>query len=283
MFWPTIIGILIVLAVADALGFLFWYSCSWPHSQVLGPVLNHGPSTKKQIALTFDDGPLPPYTEQVLDILKSRKIRATFFVCGKDVEQHPHIVHRIHSEGHAIGNHTWSHSYLYFMSRKKIAEEVDRTQEAIRRSTGLTPKLFRPPYGSRWLGLYPVLNQRGMNLVQWSLSAEDWKLGPDEIVRTVQSSLRPGAIILMHDGRQIPGGYLRRLRGNESELGNQGKRPEGSLGPEVGPSVSLKALPFIIDAAQAMGYEFVSLEDFTTSLKDTTEMALKSQNSRIPS
>ena len=105
-----LIGILIVLAIADALGFLFWYVCSWPRSQVLGPALVRGPAGSRKVALTFGDGPLPPYTQQILDILRSSNAKATFFVCGKDAERHPEILRRICAEGHTIGNHTWSQS-----------------------------------------------------------------------------------------------------------------------------------------------------------------------------
>jgi len=265
MFWPILIGILIVLAVADALGFLFWYACSWPRSQVLGPALVRGSVEKKQIALTFDDGPLPPYSDQILDILQSRKVQATFFVCGKDVEKHPQIVRRIHSDGHTIGNHTWSHPYLYFMSREKITEEIDRTQNAIHQATGYTPKLFRPPYGGRWFGLYPVLRDRGLHLVQWSVSGDDWKVGAVDIAATVRNGLRPGAVILLHDGRQKPGGYLQRFLRNDAHATDQRNQRPALPQPDADASETVKALPAIIDAAQAMGYEFVSVEDFCPS------------------
>jgi len=259
--WTIFWGILIVVAGADALGFLLWYACSWPRSQVLGPALVRGPAEGKQVALTFDDGPLPPYSGQVLDILQSRNVRATFFVCGKDVEQHPEIVRRIHSGGHTIGNHTWSHPYLYFMGRAKIAEEIDRTQSAVHQATGYTPRLFRPPYGARWFGLYPVLRERGMRLVQWSLSGDDWKLGARAIVTTVRAGLRPGAVILLHDGRQKPGGYLHRLLKAAAPSANRANQPLAPLQPDGDASQTVQALPEIIEAARAMGYEFVSIED----------------------
>jgi peptidoglycan-N-acetylglucosamine deacetylase len=257
MFLPILVGFLIVLAIADALGFLFWYACSWPRSQVLGPGLVRGPAGSKKIALTFDDGPLPPYSQQILDLLQSRKAKATFFVCGKDAEQHPEILRRICSEGHTIGNHTWSHPYLYFMTRAKCAEEIGRTQRVIQQTTGITPRFFRPPYGARWFGLYPVLRERGLHLVQWSASGDDWKLGAEAIVSSVCAGLRPGAVILLHDGRQKPGGYLQELlRRNVRSADNQNPEPDADA------SETVKALPAIIEAAQEMGYEFVSVEDF---------------------
>lgn len=261
MIWTVIWGILIVLAVADALGLVLWYACSWPRSQILGPALVRGAGDSKQIALTFDDGPMPPYTEQVLDILRERGVRATFFVCGRNVERHPKVVHRIHSDGHTIGNHTWSHPYLYFLSRNKIAEEIDRTQTTVQLAAGCTPRLFRPPYGGRWFGLYALLRERGMQLVQWSLSGDDWKLGANAITDTVRRGLRPGAVILLHDGRQKAGGYLQTLW-RKATRSPQTKEEQAPL-PETGLEAfeTVKALPGIIDAAKAKGYVFVSLED----------------------
>lgn len=262
MFWPIVNGILVALAVADALGFVLWYACSWPRSQILGPALFRGPSGSRKIALTFDDGPLPPYSQQILDILRSRNAKATFFVCGKDVEQHPEILRRICSEGHTIGNHTWSHPYLCFMNRTKCAEEIDRTQRVIQQATGSAPRFFRPPYGERWFGLYPVLRDRGLRLVQWSASGDDWKLAADDIISSVRAGLRPGAIVLLHDGRQKAGGYLQELV--RRVVGATDGRNQQSIprNLDADASETVKALPAIIEAAQQKGYEFVSVEDF---------------------
>lgn len=265
MLWTVLTVILIVAAAADALGFLLWYSCSWPRSQVLGPAIIRGPAAGKQIAITFDDGPSPPFTEQILDILRSRNISATFFVCGRAVELHPDTVRRIHAEGHAIGNHTWSHPYLYFMRATRMSEEIDRTQRAVHQVTGQTPELFRPPYGGRWFGLYPILRKRRIKLVQWSLSGNDWKLDADEIIKTVCAGIRPGAIILLHDGRQKPGGYLRALFGDGKGVTDASPGIAESRQPAAQASETVKALPAIIDAALQMGYEFVSVKEFIRS------------------
>lgn len=262
MFLPILVGFLIVLAIADALGFLFWYACSWPRSQVLGPGLVRGPGGSKRVALTFDDGPLPPYSQQILDILRSGNAKATFFVCGKDAERHPEILRRICAEGHTIGNHTWSHPYLYFMNRAKCAEEVGRTQTVIEQATGVTPRFFRPPYGARGFGLYPVLRERGLHLVQWSASGDDWKLGAKAIVSSVGAALRPGAIILLHDGRQKPGGYLQELLRRNFRAAHNQDQQRNPRQPEADASETVKALPEIIEAARKMGYEFVSVEEF---------------------
>lgn len=258
MSWPTIAFVLNLAGVADALAMALWYACSWPNSQLLGPALVRGPRTGRRIALTFDDGPLSPYTGQILDILDAHGVHATFFVCGKDVEQHPEIVRRIYAEGHTLGNHTWSHPYLYFLSRGKMAEEIDRAQEAIREATGHVPVLFRAPYGGRWFGLYPLLREREMKLIQWSVNGYDWKLGAEGITASVCAGLSPGAVILLHDGRQADGGYLQRiLRRNPPSI-NRGR-------PSAARSETVEALPAILDHARAAGFEFVSVEDFCSA------------------
>lgn len=258
MNWSNILGVLVVLAIADALGILFWYACSWPRSQVLGPALVRGPANGKRIALTFDDGPSSPYTEQILNILHDYGVRATFFLCGKDVQQHPEITRRIHTEGHSLGNHTWSHPYLYFMSRSDIAREIGQTQDAIQKATGHIPRLFRPPYGGRWFGLYPFLREREMRLVQWSVNGHDWEVNTDSIIASVCAGLSPGAVILLHDGWQAPGGYLhwRLTRGSPARA--QEKLSESH-------PATVQALPAIIDYARANGFEFVPIEDFSSA------------------
>src|SRR2546428_147413 len=102
MMWP-VVGLSV--AVGGALGAFLYYACTVPSSQILGPTLVRGPAEGRRIALTFDDGPLSPFTEQVLDILRERRVPATFFVCGKNVERFPEILRRIHEEGHGLGDH----------------------------------------------------------------------------------------------------------------------------------------------------------------------------------
>ncbi len=224
--------------VVAALGFLIWYACTLPSSQVLGPALVRGPAAGGRVALTFDDGPASPFTDQILDILRDRQVPATFFVCGINVERFPQIVCRIHAEGHTLGNHTYSHPFLYFRSRTKMADEIDRTQEAIQKITGHRPTLFRAPYGGRWFGLYPVLRERGMQVVQWSNAGYDWKNQAAAIVHATLKHLAPGSVILLHDGHKV--------------------RPPS----ETDRSNTVQALPAIIDGVLKAGFTFVSLRDF---------------------
>jgi peptidoglycan-N-acetylglucosamine deacetylase len=227
------------LAVAIAVGVaVFFYACSVPSSRIFKPVVSRGPRHERRLALTFDDGPVAPFTEQILNVLHEKNVAATFFVCGKNAERCPEILRRISKEGHTLGNHTYSHPFLFFKSRRKIAEEIDRAQAVIEKVAGARPTLFRPPYGIRWPGLMPVLAERGMKMVMWSATGYDWKYKADAIARATVAELKPGAVILLHDGREV--------------------RPAS----EVDRSSTVAALPAIIDQARAAGFTFVSLQDF---------------------
>jgi peptidoglycan-N-acetylglucosamine deacetylase len=228
----------IALAIGLVLGAWFWWACTVPNSTFFRPVLIRGPQEGKRICLTFDDGPAPPFTEKILDILRERKVPATFFVCGRNVERYPDLARRIVAEGHTVGNHTYSHLFVYFKSRKTLAQEIDRTQEIIEKAVGHRPTIFRPPYGARWFGLVPTLMQRGMLLIQWSATGYDWKNDAAGIVAATIRELTPGAVILLHDGRET--------------------RPA----EQIDRSQTVEALPAIIDRAQRLGYTFEPLRAF---------------------
>ena len=213
------------------------YAWSIPTLQLFSPALIRGPAQGNHIALTFDDGPCPGSTEQILGILRRYQVKATFFVCGQNVERCPETLRRVQADGHIIGNHSYSHSFPFFRSRKFFARQVDLTQAAIERVTGKRPTFYRPPYGARWLGLQPVLEARGLRLVNWSNTGYDWKLGTEEIVRETLKKLGPGSIILLHDGRN-------------------------NLPPQsVDRSATVQALPAILEGARKAGFAFVSLEE----------------------
>ncbi|HLW80025.1 MAG TPA: polysaccharide deacetylase family protein [Terriglobia bacterium] len=232
--WP------VISALLGALAALLVYACSVPSSQVLGPALVRGPGDGKRVALTFDDGPAAPFTGQILDILRDHQVPATFFVCGKNVDRYPDLVRRIHAERHTLGNHTYSHPFLYGKSWRRMADEIDRTQAAVERAAGVRPKLFRPPYGVRWFGLFDVLGERGLRAVQWSDPSFDWKKrhSPSRIARLTLRRLKAGSVILMHDGREP-------------------RRPD-----KIDAASTVAALPAIIEGARKAGLEFVSVDEF---------------------
>jgi len=224
----------IMIGCAGALA----YACIIPSSEVFAPVVNRAPGESRSVVLTFDDGPAPPFTEQVLDILAEHRISATFFLCGKNVERHPELARRIVSEGHTIGNHTYSHPFLFARSRRFMAGEIDRAQEAIERITGVRPTLFRPPYGVRWFGLMPILRERGLKMVMWSVMGFDWKYQTQAIIGAIRRRLHPGAVILLHDGHEQP-------------------PPAG-----IDQSSTVEALPTIIEEATRSDLSFAPIERF---------------------
>ncbi|MGH9402253.1 MAG: polysaccharide deacetylase family protein [Terriglobia bacterium] len=237
MNWPFAFVILLIVVWLVA---LVAYGCSAPSSQLLGRSLVRGPVGQKRVALTFDDGPTPPSTDRVLDVLKEYGVTATFFVNGRWVDRFPETLRRVQREGHAIGNHTYSHLFLYLKTPRRMAGEIDRTQEAIERVTGQRPRIFRCPYGVRWFGLFSALKRRGMTAVQWSDTGFDWKKEntPADIARKTLKNLSDGSVILLHDGC--------------------GAKQPG----EADHSPTVEALPAIIKEAQKRGLKFVPVTEF---------------------
>ena len=156
---------------------------------------DHDESLK--IAITFDDGPHPYYTEQLLDGLKERNVAASFFVTGEHAELHPDIIERIVKEGHLIGNHTYSHIQLSSRNREKFKEELMKTNEIITSITGEEVLFVRPPYGTWDKSLETELN---MFPVLWTVDPQDWCSGSvSNITQRIIKKASENDIILMHD------------------------------------------------------------------------------------
>ena len=157
---------------------------------------------EKLIALTFDDGPNPVYTPQILDLLRKHQAKATFFVLGKRVRMYPQIAIREVLEGHEIANHTFDHHFLKNVSPEKLKEEIRQTQEAIYDITEQMPHVFRPPGGIYDDALIDLAREDHFTVVMWSWyqDTRDWeKPGVDNIVNTVLSNVQNGDIVLFHD------------------------------------------------------------------------------------
>lgn len=155
---------------------------------------------EKVIALTFDDGPHPIYTTQILDILNEFNAKATFFVVGANAEKHPSFISRQINEGHEIANHTYSHSYK--LTPHQLEEELQRTSEIIYRITGTYPESFRPVGGSYNDDVINIAVEKGYQVVLWSWhqDTKDWKKpGVKKIVDKVLNGAKPGDVILFHD------------------------------------------------------------------------------------
>jgi peptidoglycan-N-acetylglucosamine deacetylase len=153
------------------------------------------------IAMTFDDGPSAKLTPKLLDILAAHHIKATFFVLGENVTEHPEIVERAAREGHEIASHSWSHPNFAKMSQESVRSQLQRTDDAIKSATGKSPTLFRPPYGSitprekTW-----IHDQFGYDIILWDVDPFDWKRPGPAVVRSrILKETRPGSIVLSHD------------------------------------------------------------------------------------
>ena len=152
---------------------------------------------KKKVAITFDDGPNPDYTPDLLKGLKERGVSATFFLLGKEVEKYPELVEQMHAEGHLIGTHSYEHVNLCNLTDEKAIEQVDKTNALIEKITGERPQFIRPPYGC-WKKNLDY--KTSMIEVLWDVDPLDWKTGnSDVVVSRVLKNVEEGDIILLHD------------------------------------------------------------------------------------
>lgn len=167
-----------------------------------GKVIRHAWSLdEKVVALSFDDGPRPDHTRQVLSTLKDEGIQATFFVLGTQARQYPEIVREIHDAGHEIGTHSWSHKRLSKVSAATMHEEINRPIALVEELIGERPQLFRPPYGATNAATRAYCKEEGQVIVNWCVDPEDWKknANTESMLGFVKKQVQPGSIILIHD------------------------------------------------------------------------------------
>ena len=182
--------------------------------------------TKKYIALTFDDGPHPLYTERILDILEEKKVPATFFVVGFRAEVHPKTILRMKELNCEIGNHTYGHKHLKRISAQDALFEMKKCGDIIFNITGEYPKIYRPPFGEIGKELEKKID---MTKILWTIDSSDWRIkhGKSKVVNNVVSKANENAIILLHDFYEA----------------------------------TVEALPEIIDKLQEDGYEFITISE----------------------
>ncbi len=183
----------------------------------------------RTVALTFDDGPSAKLTPKLLDMLKQRGIKATFFLVGQNAAEYPDIVKREVAEGHEVGNHSWSHPQLTKLSADGVAAQIEKTNAAIRTAIGHDPGVMRPPYGATNAKLDHRLNdQYGLKVILWDVDPLDWKYrNSARVEREILSQTKPGSIILVHDIH----------------------------------ATSVAAMPDTLDALIAKGYKFVTVSE----------------------
>ena len=228
-----------VIAALVANHFVLMLVGLWPRSNWMGPNWTELPAAaaaRHEIALTIDDGPDPVVTPQVLEVLARYGVQATFFVIGARAERYPAICREIVSRGHAIENHSQRHRHNFaLMGLKGITKELQAAQASLTTLTGRRPLFFRAPAGFRNPFLAPVLGRLGLQLVSWSVRGFDTRVNnAQQVTRRLLAGLRPGAIMLLHDG-------------------NAARTPAGQ-------AVILEVLPALLDAAAASNLRFVTLQ-----------------------
>lgn len=195
------------LIIAAAIG-LTWYLLENPYNQTFGNTVTGVPLHGKYVALTFDDGPNPPYTDEIVEYLHEQKVPATFFVVGMAVAKYPESVRREVRYGDAIGNHSWDHAHLVLETRRHIQRQLEMTDQAIVNASGEHTRLFRPPFGARDYTVIQVAHDLGYQVIMWSVPlARDWERpAPQVIADRVIRHVTNGSIIVLHDGNKGVGG-----------------------------------------------------------------------------
>lgn len=200
-------------------------------------IIRRGKS-KTKVAITFDDGPHPMYTKKILDILKKKKVKATFFLTGQNAEKYPEVVRRIKAEGHDIGNHTYHHINLSPVKLERVKKEIALTELVIKEITGEEPSYFRPPRGVYDQKVRRLLVNKGYSIVLWTITTQDWRSPGVEYIVNKAKKAKGGDIILMHDS-----GSLTKAEGADRMQ-------------------TIRALPIIIDNLREKGLKPVKISDF---------------------
>lgn len=181
------------------------------------------------VAMTFDDGPKPGQTDRLLDMLKERGIKATFFVIGQNVAQYPDLIRRMVAEGHEVANHSWNHPALSKLSAAGVADQIRKTDAAIVAAGAPQPVVMRPPYGATNASLNRRLNEEfGQKVILWDVDPLDWKYrNSARVTEEIVTKAKPGSIILAHDIH----------------------------------ASTVNAMPGTLDALLAKGYKFVTVSE----------------------
>ncbi|MBA2680281.1 MAG: polysaccharide deacetylase family protein [Ktedonobacteraceae bacterium] len=215
----------------------------WDVRQQVGVLQAHGRfffggnPTLPEIALTFDDGPDPPYTNEILAVLKQYNVKASFFCIGHQVIEHPELVKQEFEAGHTVAIHSWDHVHLPTYSVVAIDKQLGNTSDSLKKITGVQPGFFRPPYGAYSSTVLAEANKMGLTTFLWNDVASDWLLpGAPVISARIINAARDGSIVLLHDG---DGDHYHPIASREQ---------------------TVQALPTIITILRARGYRFVTLD-----------------------
>lgn len=208
--------LLTVLAIADVQYGIPWYSyllvciiyslivfwgCINVGSNFFIKVICKAETDKKEIAISFDDGPLVNYTPAILEVLKTENVKATFFCIGHRIAGNENILQQIQQQGHIIGNHSFSHHFWFDMyAAKKMQDDLKQMDVAMEKVTGLKPKLFRPPYGVTNPNLKKAITKGGYTPIGWSVRSMDTVIKDEnKLLNKINAGIAPGAVFLFHD------------------------------------------------------------------------------------
>ena len=227
---------IIITVIGFGAAILLWLFFRPP----FGKNIVHLSTDQRIVALTYDDGPNPPYTDRLLDVLAKHEVKATFFLIGKRIERHPETVDRMIAEGHQIGNHSYSHPVLGFLPPFYVRQQIERTDDLIRQHGIVEEIVFRAPMLTRFLPVAYQLAKLDRTHISCDVWSWDWTTqNPDKITKTVLkktlSSTGAGSIIVLHDGKA------------ENKNANR--------------SGTIEATDRIITALKQDGYQFVRLSD----------------------
>lgn len=230
------------LAGAAAVGTLFagGYQSMAPTGQWYGRTFTGLARGVKQLALTYDDGPNDPHTLRLLEVLARHDVRATFFLIGRYVQQRPDIVRELVKAGHVIGNHTFTHPLLIFKPAGEIRKELTDCRAAIEAAIGSHSHFFRPPFGGRRPAVLRIARELGLEPVMWNVTGFDWNAPPAATIKKkVQSQIRGGNVILLHDGGH------RQMAADRSQ--------------------TVLATDHLISQYKSEGYEFVTIQNMVAA------------------
>ena len=194
------------------------------------------------VALTFDDGPYPPYTDRLLDVLKAKRVHATFFLVAEQAQQYPELVRRMKAEGHTVGLHAFRHRDFLKLTEEEKRKDLEQGKNLLRDITGKNPVYWRPPHGFRDFSVMETAAAQNLTVVNWSVIPRDWTgIDSQEIYRRVMDKADDGAIVLLHDG--------------------------DSPGYKASRQATVDAVAPLIDSLREKGYHLVSLEEYVQAEK----------------
>ena len=164
--------------------------------------VNRANTEDKIVALTYDDGPNPPYTNQLLDVLVRYNAKGTFFAIGQNIEKYPDVVRLMKQSGSELANHSYSHPDMLFKPNEFLQSEIEKTDSLLQQLGVQNTIHFRPPWGRRFIGLPLMISQMKKKLIMWDIDSQDYfdEHTPEVIANRVIEGIRPGAIVVMHDG-----------------------------------------------------------------------------------